>query len=191
MNETIGARLKQVREQRHITLQQASETTKIRTQFLQALENNDLSGISSSAQARGFLRLYGEFLGLNIADLSVSVNSTDEDTVTTGEDIVPSAGVHPASAPDVATSRSPAKTMHAKAQTIGFLAALRSRLTRNAKIDTDASPTIPDSTHVRGSDSPASPSDSQGITSITPSTISNSAGQSPDTPDDIKKKEYR
>ena len=69
MNESIGARLKQAREQRHLTLQQVSDTTKVRPHYLQALENDDLSAISSAAQARGFLRIYADFLGLNAEDL--------------------------------------------------------------------------------------------------------------------------
>jgi cytoskeletal protein RodZ len=69
MNESIGAKLKQARELRRLTLQQVSETTKVRPHYLQALENDDLSAISSVAQARGFLRIYAEFLGLTPADL--------------------------------------------------------------------------------------------------------------------------
>jgi cytoskeletal protein RodZ len=69
MDESIGAKLRQAREQRRLTLQQVSETTKVRPHYLQALENDDLSAISSAAQARGFLRIYAEFLGLGPADL--------------------------------------------------------------------------------------------------------------------------
>jgi cytoskeletal protein RodZ len=69
MDESIGARLKQARELRRLTLQQVSETTKVRPHYLQALENDDLSAISSAAQARGFLRIYADFLGLDLTDL--------------------------------------------------------------------------------------------------------------------------
>jgi len=69
MNESIGAKLKQARELRRLTLQQVSETTKVRPHYLQALENDDLSAIASVAQARGFLRIYAEFLRLTPADL--------------------------------------------------------------------------------------------------------------------------
>ena len=77
MNESIGAKLKQARELRRLTLQQVSETTKVRPHYLQALENDDLSAISSVAQARGFLRIYAEFLGLTPADLVPAVSSTN------------------------------------------------------------------------------------------------------------------
>ena len=69
MDESIGAKLKKARELRHLTLQQVSDSTKVRPHYLQALENDDLSTISSVAQARGFLRIYAEFLGLSPADL--------------------------------------------------------------------------------------------------------------------------
>jgi cytoskeleton protein RodZ len=77
MNESIGAKLKQAREQRRLTLQQVSETTKVRTHYLQALENDDLSAISSAAQARGFLRIYADFLGLNAAELMMVKNPAE------------------------------------------------------------------------------------------------------------------
>ena len=69
MSDTIGARLRQARELRRITLQQASETTRVRIHYLQALESDDYSAIPSAAQARGFLRLYSEFLGLDLSNL--------------------------------------------------------------------------------------------------------------------------
>ena len=69
MNESIGARLREAREKRQLSLQQVSDTTKVRTHYLQALENDDLSAIPSVAQARGFLRIYTEFLGLQVANL--------------------------------------------------------------------------------------------------------------------------
>ncbi len=69
MSESIGARLRQARELRHLTLPQVSETTKLRTHYLQALENDDYSAIPSAAQARGFLRIYADFLELDLAEL--------------------------------------------------------------------------------------------------------------------------
>jgi transcriptional regulator with XRE-family HTH domain len=69
MNESIGAQLRQAREQKHLTIQQVSETTKIRSHYLQALENDDLSAIPSVAQARGFLRIYAALLGLKIDEM--------------------------------------------------------------------------------------------------------------------------
>ncbi len=69
MNETIGARLREAREKRQLTLQQASEITKVRLHYLQALEDDDLSVMPSAAQGRGFLRIYADYLGLQLPDL--------------------------------------------------------------------------------------------------------------------------
>jgi cytoskeleton protein RodZ len=126
MNESIGAKLKQAREMRHLTLQQVSETTKIRPHYLQALENDDLSAISSVAQARGFLRIYTEFLGLTPADLvpvavpavsapptQPSVSSTDHSTTTS---------------PGIANIDKPSRP--------GFLTNLLNRFTRPADKET-------------------------------------------------------
>ncbi len=70
MSDTIGARLRQARELRKLTLQQASETTKVRIHYLEALESDDYSAIPSAAQARGFLRIYADFLALDLGDLT-------------------------------------------------------------------------------------------------------------------------
>ncbi len=69
MEDSIGAVLRRSREQRRLTISQVSEITRVRPHFLQALEDDDLSAIPSAAQARGFLRIYAEFLGLEIAKL--------------------------------------------------------------------------------------------------------------------------
>ena len=69
MSESVGAKLKQARELRRFTLEQVAETTRIRPHYLQALENDDHSAIPSAAQARGFLRIYADFLELNLADM--------------------------------------------------------------------------------------------------------------------------
>lgn len=69
MTETIGAALKRAREERRLSLAQVSETTKIRSHYLQALENDDISAVPSTAQARGFLRIYADFLGLDLSKL--------------------------------------------------------------------------------------------------------------------------
>ena len=72
MSESIGATLRAARGKRRLTLEQVSEATRIRVQYLQALENDDLSAMTSAAQARGFMRLYAEFLGLDPAALMPS-----------------------------------------------------------------------------------------------------------------------
>lgn len=67
---SIGEQLKQAREGRKLSLKQAVQATRIRSYYLEAMEADDFSAIPSSAQARGFLRLYAEYLGLNFEELT-------------------------------------------------------------------------------------------------------------------------
>ncbi len=69
MSASIGQRLKQEREARRLTLEKASEDTRIRVVFLRALEADDYSLMPSAAQGRGFLRNYADYLGLNLDEL--------------------------------------------------------------------------------------------------------------------------
>jgi cytoskeleton protein RodZ len=69
MFESIGQRLKKERIARFLTLEKASEATRIRIVFLQALEADDYSLMPSAAQGRGFLRNYAEYLELNIDEM--------------------------------------------------------------------------------------------------------------------------
>jgi len=73
MFESIGQRLKKEREVRFLTLEKASEATRIRIVFLQALESDDYSVMPSAAQGRGFLRNYAEYLELNIDEMIAEI----------------------------------------------------------------------------------------------------------------------
>jgi transcriptional regulator with XRE-family HTH domain len=77
MTESSGSTLKQRREARHLSIEQVAEQTRIRMHYLQALENDDLSAIPSMVQARGFLRIYSEFLGLTLDKLSSAARPTE------------------------------------------------------------------------------------------------------------------
>jgi transcriptional regulator with XRE-family HTH domain len=77
MTESSGSTLKQKREARHLSIEQVAGQTRIRAHYLQALENDDLSAIPSMVQARGFLRIYSEFLGLTLDELSSAARSTE------------------------------------------------------------------------------------------------------------------
>src|SRR5512147_1825134 len=69
MTQTIGQRLKAEREEQRLTLEKVFEATRIRVQYLQALEADDLSVMPSPVQARGYLRNYAEYLGLDVGKL--------------------------------------------------------------------------------------------------------------------------
>src|SRR5512146_3073954 len=63
---TIGQKLQEAREDQRLTLEKVFEATRIRVQYLQALEADDLSVMPSPVQARGYLRNYAEYLGLDV-----------------------------------------------------------------------------------------------------------------------------
>lgn len=73
MSPTIGQQLKQEREARYLTLEKASEETRIRRVFLQALEADDYSVMPSAAQGRGFLRNYAAYLELNVDEMIAEI----------------------------------------------------------------------------------------------------------------------
>ena len=65
MSETIGHQLRDARKARNLSLEEAAEETHIRIHYLEALERGDLDQLPSQAHARGFLRAYSGYLGLN------------------------------------------------------------------------------------------------------------------------------
>ncbi|HET6947422.1 MAG TPA: RodZ domain-containing protein [bacterium] len=66
---SIGDSLRQRREQLGLTLEEAERVTRIRSQYLEALERDDLDAIPSPVQARGFLKNYSDYLGLRTEEV--------------------------------------------------------------------------------------------------------------------------
>lgn len=69
--EALGNELREARQLRDLTLQQVERATHIRTKFLEALELGQPALLPSPVQARGFLRNYARYLGLD-GDLIVA-----------------------------------------------------------------------------------------------------------------------
>ena len=63
--EEIAKTLKEARHRLGLTLEEAERSTRIRTHHLEALEKGELQSIPSQVQARGFLKNYSEYLGLD------------------------------------------------------------------------------------------------------------------------------
>jgi cytoskeletal protein RodZ len=61
---TPGELLRTARLRRRISLAEAEQATRIRAQYLQALEDDDLSALPAGVYSRGFLRNYAIFLGV-------------------------------------------------------------------------------------------------------------------------------
>jgi cytoskeletal protein RodZ len=64
-----GELLRRTREERKLEIAEAAKATRIRTHYLQALEDGELGLLPSSAQVRGFLRTYAIYLGLEPDDV--------------------------------------------------------------------------------------------------------------------------
>lgn len=62
--DDLGATLREARERRGLSLEEVERHLRIRPHLLEALERGDLESLASAVQARGFLRNYAEFLGL-------------------------------------------------------------------------------------------------------------------------------
>lgn len=62
--KTIGSILEDRRKDRGLTLKEVAEITKIKTEYLHALEKGDYSLFASEVYLKGFLRNYAKFLGV-------------------------------------------------------------------------------------------------------------------------------
>jgi cytoskeletal protein RodZ len=67
--ESLGEKLKSAREQKGYTFDQISRDTNIARRYLEALESEDFALFPGEPYLLGFLRNYGEYLGLNVPDL--------------------------------------------------------------------------------------------------------------------------
>jgi cytoskeletal protein RodZ len=65
MPETLGARLRQRREERGIALAAIAQQTKIKQCLFDGLENDDLSQWPSKLYRRAFVRAYARAIGLD------------------------------------------------------------------------------------------------------------------------------
>ncbi len=63
--KTVGSILKNARVSRGYTLSQVEAATKIREKFLTAIESDDYTTLPSLSYAKGFVKNYSEFLGLD------------------------------------------------------------------------------------------------------------------------------
>lgn len=63
--EQLGGKLRETRQRLGLTLDEVERATRIRTHHLEAIERGDLDALPSAVQARGFIRNYADFLGLD------------------------------------------------------------------------------------------------------------------------------
>jgi cytoskeleton protein RodZ len=87
MSNPIGQQLRQKREARSLTIDQAASATRIRAHYLTAMETGEFGLLPSPVHGRGFLRAYAEFLDLDAEPLLAQLEGKDPGTST----ILPSA----------------------------------------------------------------------------------------------------
>jgi len=68
-SESLGARLRAARLRKNATLSQAAEATRIKSTQLEMMEAERFDQVGAPIYVKGFLRLYGEFLGLDGEEL--------------------------------------------------------------------------------------------------------------------------
>ena len=68
-SDSTGHLLREMREKKGLGLEEVEKATRIRAKFLAALEEDDYATLPSATQARGFLALYANFLGLDAAEI--------------------------------------------------------------------------------------------------------------------------
>lgn len=61
---TIGETLRETREKQKISIDVAAKAVKVKTEVLEGVEKDDFSAFAAPLYARGILRLYATFLGL-------------------------------------------------------------------------------------------------------------------------------
>lgn len=66
---TIGERLEEARKRKGVSIREAAEATKIRGDFLLAMENNSFDINLPDIYVRGFLKIYGSFLKIDLDNL--------------------------------------------------------------------------------------------------------------------------
>ncbi len=97
MSLEAGNILRETREQMGVSIKDASDALHIRIPYLQALESGRAEIIPSTVQARGFLRIYAEYLGLSAGDViqewdnpgSTNLSAKKTDGIRSSEEIVP------------------------------------------------------------------------------------------------------
>ena len=76
---TLGETLAAKRGERGLTIEQAAAATRIRAHYLSALESNELERLAAPVYAKGHLRTYARFLGLDPEPLVAMLKAEPRD----------------------------------------------------------------------------------------------------------------
>lgn len=62
---TVGEILKKKRQEKNLNFEEVEKATKIRAKFLEAIEERDYQNLPPATFVKGFIRNYGQYLGLD------------------------------------------------------------------------------------------------------------------------------
>jgi cytoskeletal protein RodZ len=79
--EGLGKKFQEARRTRNLTLDEAARLTKIRPSRLAEIEADDFSQFPSLAYAKGFLLIYGKFLGVDVTPYLEAFEGSENVTV--------------------------------------------------------------------------------------------------------------
>src|ERR1041385_2347915 len=68
---SLGQQLQAAREKKGVSIEKAAEDTKVRVDILHALETDDYSAMVAPVYAKGFLKIYAQYLGLDAQAMRV------------------------------------------------------------------------------------------------------------------------
>ncbi|MEO6789016.1 MAG: helix-turn-helix domain-containing protein [Chthoniobacteraceae bacterium] len=78
MDHDFGKHLQKARTDRGLSIEQAAAAVRIRSTFLRALENSDLTKFANAAYAKSFLLMYGRFLGVDLHSIAAQIDTTTQ-----------------------------------------------------------------------------------------------------------------
>lgn len=90
----LGEKLNSARKQKRISLERAESETRIRVNFIEAMENNNFHLLPTSVYGRGFVRRYAEYLGLDPVEVKNEMISVPKNGETKSQPFSP-ASINP------------------------------------------------------------------------------------------------
>ena len=110
MDHDFGKHLQKARTERGMSIEDAATAVRIRSTFLRALENGDLTKFPNAAYAKSFLLMYGKFLGVNVKDIAANIDTTTQMKVEGYQYLTNRAAAQPKSKPEPELTFSAAPT---------------------------------------------------------------------------------
>ena len=67
--KTVGEILQEARIKKAVSFEKIEKATKIRKKYLKSLEENNFNQVGQATTVKGFIKNYGQYLGLNLISL--------------------------------------------------------------------------------------------------------------------------